>query len=44
MNAEELEVDADLFGDDFSGLSMIPHGIATEAPGIIGGNRYSKDL
>ena len=38
MNTDESEVDAELFGDNFSGLSMIPHGIATEAPEIIDDN------
>ena len=38
MNTDESEVDAELFGDNFSGLSMTPHGIVTETPGIIGGN------
>ena len=44
MNAKESDVDADLVGDNFSGLSMYPHGIATGAPGTIGDNWYSDEL
>ena len=38
MNTDESEVDAELLGDNFSALSIIPQGIVTGTPGTIGGN------
>ena len=38
MHAEEPDVDADLFGDNSTELSMYSHGTATGALGTIGGN------